>query len=295
MPVRGVRSCGALVACLVLWAGDSTLAAQLWTGNAGPITDRTEASAGAPGASAPSPAPVSLGYGPHAQPEIESRPLGGASPKRPAGEAKPLASDPAARSGASRGGVLWPLAGVLALVVIAAGAARALARRSGGLGAALGAGGRSPAGVLEILGRYPVGRGATLVLLKLDRRVLLLSQAGGGRLGAGAGFSTLCEVTDPEEVASILVKARDADGDSMAERFRSLLTRFDGDMSRADPGGESVPSRRVVGSSAGDRAELWEERSAAIPVVDLTGRPGSGGSMSMLRKRLASLGGRGAA
>jgi hypothetical protein len=276
VPVRGVKSCGVWAAFVMVLAGASVTSAQL---GARTTTD---------------PAPVSLGYGPHAPTEIESRPLGGAPPKQ-AVEAKPLASDPAAKSGAGRGGVLWPLAGVLTLVVIAGAGARALARRSGGLGAALGAGGRAPAGVLEILGRYPAARGATLVLLKLDRRVLLLSQSAGGRLGAGAGFSTLCEVTDPEEVASILVKTRDADGDSMAERFRSLLTRFDGDMSRADAGGESTPSRRVVGSSAGDRAELWDERTGAIPVVDLTARPGPGGSMSMLRKRLASLGGRGAA
>ena len=43
------------------------------------------------------------------------------------------------------------------------------------------------------------------------------------------------EITDPEEVASILVKSRDAEGDTMSERFRSLLTRFDRGMDTAEP------------------------------------------------------------
>jgi hypothetical protein len=145
--------------------------------------------------------------------------------------------------------------------------------------------------VLEVLGRYPVGRGTTLVLLKLDRRVLLMSQSAGGRLGAGAGFTTLCEVTDPEEVASILVKTRDEEGSSMAERFRTLLKRSDAEISRAEA--EVIGNRAAVQSGAGDRAELWSERRPPIPVVDVTIGPDTGASA--LRKRLAALGGKGAA
>jgi hypothetical protein len=160
------------------------------------------------------------------------------------------------------------LAGVVTLALIAGVVLRSVAQRQSGLRAALGAGGKSPAGVLEVLGRYPVARGATLVLLKLDRRVLLLSQTAGGRLGwtggsGGAAFSTLCEVIDPDEVASILVKTRDADGESMAERFRTLLTGFDRGM--------DAPSAGGVG----------------IPVVDLTRR--EAGPVSALRRRLDSI------
>jgi hypothetical protein len=110
-----------------------------------------------------------------------------------------------------------------------------------GLAASLGATGRSPAGLLEILGRYPVGSGSTLVLLKLDRRVLLLSQQRSGRVGlrsGAAGFTPLCEVTDPDEVASILAKARDAEGESISARFRTLLTSFE-----AAPGDQQAPAR----------------------------------------------------
>lgn len=178
-----------------------------------------------------------------------------------------------------------------AVVALAAGAGwvvRSMARRNGGLRSALGAGGRAPAGILEILGRYPVSRGATLILLKLDRRILLLSQTSGGRLGAGA-FSTLSEITDPEEVASILVKTRDAEGDSMAERFRSMLGRYDRDMETAVTGAAS--GRRVQTGESGDSAEVWDISRGSIPIVDLTRQPGPAehGGAASLRRRLAAL------
>lgn len=184
-----------------------------------------------------------------------------------------------ATDGAPAGGRGWAvntglsLAGVLGVIFAVAALVRAAAKGQTGLRAALGPGGRAPAGVLEVLGRYPVARGSTLVLLKLDRRVLLLSQSSAGRIGAGASFNTLCEITDPEEVASILVRTRDAESESMSERFRTMLTAFDRSM--ADAQGDGEPGRRVSGAPGGDRVELWDDRSG-IPVVDLTRRPGDG-------------------
>lgn len=160
-------------------------------------------------------------------------------------EHKPLGPVPAASTpdGASQppatnagfGRTALALGGVLALVIACGWAARAVARKAGGGGgilSALGPGGRSPSGVLEVLGRFPVGRGSTLVLLKMDRRVLLLNH-NTSRMGGGA-MNTLCEVTDPEEVASLLLRTRDADGDTLARRFQGLLAKEEGLMSRED-------------------------------------------------------------
>lgn len=85
---------------------------------------------------------------------------------------------------------------------------------------------RAPAGILEILGRYPLSRTQTLILLKVDRRVLLLSQTRTGRLGA-TQLSTLCELGDPEDVASILTKVNEADRDSLSGRFSAVLRSLD--------------------------------------------------------------------
>lgn len=158
----------------------------------------------------------------------------GASPALRSNELKPLG--PAARAeradkAAPGERPLWSqslqtgaaLATVLALVWGGARLARRLSMRGGGgLLAALGPGGRAPSGVLEVLGRFPAGRGTTLVLLKLDRRVLLVCQTHGR---GNAGMSTLCEVTDPDEVAGLLLRTRDEAGETIATRFREHLER----------------------------------------------------------------------
>ncbi len=112
-----------------------------------------------------------------------------------------------------------------AILLIGAGV-RKIARAKGGLLAELGAGGKAPAGVLEVLGRYPISRSSMLVLLKLDRRILLTCQTQ-GRRGAATGMSMLCEITDPEEVASILLKTREEEGDSLAKKFEAMLAKED--------------------------------------------------------------------
>ena len=125
----------------------------------------------------------------------------------------------------------FALLAVLAVLgVLVVGLRSVAAKRGGGLN------GRapSPAGVLEILGRYPVGRGVSLILLRLDRRVLLISQSSGGRFSGGT-MTTLAELAEPEDVASILTKVRDADGDSLAERFRTMLSTFDTSHENAVP------------------------------------------------------------
>lgn len=221
------------------------------------------------------------GSSPLVVPEAE-RPLGvpsgsGSLASRDArSSARPAGSEPGA--GGSFVRTTLALLFVVGLMVALGAALRFFARARGGLLGSLGPGGPSPSGVLEILGRYPVGRGQSLVLLKLDRRVLLLSQGSGGRLGGGGGgggFRTLCEITDSEEVASILVKSRDAAGDSMSERFRTLLSRFD--RAGHDPAENPVedPSeepggRRLVAAESGDRTELWDEALAPMPVVEIS-------------------------
>jgi len=122
----------------------------------------------------------------------------------------------------------WKTAGAMAIVIGLMLGLWAIFKRwalnHGGFGALSTGRNRAPAGLLEILGRYPVSRGQTLMLLKLDRRVLLVSQSSSAR---STSMTTLCEMTDPEEVASILLRAADADGRSMASRFSHLISGFE--------------------------------------------------------------------
>jgi len=136
------------------------------------------------------------------------------------------------------------LALVVALMVGLSCLLRRAARTGGGVMTTLGPGGRAPSGVLSVLGRFPVGHGQQLVLLKVDRRVLLLAQQVGGRRRAGGpGFSTLCEFSDPEEVASLLIKTQDEQQRSIAARFHDVLARHDGRFAQQgdDPGAAPEP------------------------------------------------------
>lgn len=160
-----------------------------------------------------------------AQPgDRSARPLGAPRDAERAGSV-PAAIAPGAGGTLRTAGAL---ALVLGVIFVGAQVFKRTVAKSPSLAAAMGASGKAPAGILEILGRYPVGRGATLVLLRIDRRILLLSQtaSAGGRgiiRASGTSLGTLCEITDADEVASLLAKARDDDGESLAAKFQSIL------------------------------------------------------------------------
>jgi len=177
----------------------------------------------------PAPAVADAAPADAAVPVRERLPLGAAPSPAGAGAGR------GEHAGASRGGGIlshWlvrtvgALSVVIALIFISRRVLMKLSSAAGGLPGQFGAGGRAPSGLVEIIGRYPVARGHTLVLLRLDRRLLLLGHS-------GEGFTTLSELTDPDEVASILIKARDEEGESMAARFGALLRGMERDPSVA--------------------------------------------------------------
>lgn len=172
---------------------------------------------------------------------------------------------------------------VLGLIVGLRFALKRAARGGGGVAGQLGAGGRAPSGVLSVLGRYPVARGQMLVLLQLDRRILLVSQS-------GAGFQTLCEITDPEEVASLLVRTRDEEGDSLAGRFRTLLRRFerDPDIGAVDVEEIEVPSSGARQATYGD-VFAESERIGSDAPTRRRAEPEGMDAVASLRRRLDSM------
>lgn len=179
--------------------------------------------------------------------ERSSLPLGGVPDAAAGGEGL---RGGASESGGRAGGLaraVWPLAVVVSLIGVLAWGGRAYAKSRGGLMLSMTAGGRAPAGILTVLGRYPIGRGQTLVLLRCDTRVLLLHQTGGSKGEA----STLAEFKDPEEVASLVRKADTEDGTGPGARFASMLGVARGTLetkpeAEANPG----PTPRVDGSDA---------------------------------------------
>lgn len=210
--------------------------------------------------------------------DLKPRPLGGdASSKRQAA----TAPDEKGKSGGGGGGVLSnpivrtsvALSGVLVLIVGLAMVARAVARKNGSLAVALG-GARAPAGIVEVLGRYPLSRGQSLLLIKLDRRILLIGQSHARRRGGAGSLATLADVSDAEDVASILLRVQDAEGEATAAKFRSLLERFDREQDvevedvRGAARGSRLRGTRGAGES-GDKVELWDDAPSGLRLADI--------------------------
>lgn len=204
----------------------------------------------------------------------ESKPLL-AAPRsaRPAvveGAASPVESS----SAGSWTRVLAALGVVIALIfVVRFVVKRAVATT--GLRGQFGAAGRAPSGVLEVLGRYPISRGQSLVLLRVDQRVLLLSQSGGG-------FRTLAHFDEPTDVASLLMKTRDEESESLSGRFKHMLSAFERDPSMTK-GVEHVDLTR--------RAPIVNRAAAMVKVKPGAQRVATPpAAHQAIRQRLASLG-----
>jgi flagellar biogenesis protein FliO len=215
-----------------------------------PRPETPEARPNEPGGAGAAPGPLTL-------PPQESRGLG-----EPVG----LLSLPDDRSRASAGAParrLEPRVGEIARVgsALAAVIGLLLLLRLGlrRLGGPLAGGGR-PAGVLEVLARYPIARAQQIVLLKLCGRIVLLHQT-------RTGLTPLSEVSDPNEVAALLARVESGGRDG-AGGFPSLLDRL-------------LARRRAphdeFARALGRKSELEEK-----VVVDLTRRP---------RRRRAARGG----
>lgn len=179
-------------------------------------------------------------------PASERLPLG--APPRPAAmeQAEPSrvwrAIDPRQSELVRVGGAL---AVVLLLLLVLRGLLRAGGRRA--------VGGR-PSGVLEVLGRYPVGRSQSLVLLKLGGRLLLVHQT-------RTGMSPISEVSEPQEVAALLGRV-EAAGRARGSGFHGLLKRL-----TRRPAGEAFPLVADAPVARGGLAVSGER-----VVVDLTRR-----------------------
>lgn len=151
------------------------------------------------------------------------------APAQQASETLPLGA-PMARGGGAEilggsGSITTTLASLLAvvgLIVILAAIYKWMSAKAGGLAGQIGAAGKSPSGLVSVLARYPLGRGQTLVLLKLDRRVLLLCQSTSGRVRGGVTTRTLSEIADPEEVASIIAKAEGTGFEGVLRGYESM-------------------------------------------------------------------------
>jgi len=208
-----------------------------------------------------------------ASPESESRPIGTPGAPAAAGTAAGPGSPSTLRTVASLGVVVG-------LIVAAGLGLRVLTRV--GVGKTLGAGAGSPSGVVEVLARYPGGRGLTLVVLKVDRRVLLLGQVA-STTGRVDSVTTLTTFDDATDVASLLMKTQDEQGQSLSAKFREVLSGFHGPRGGAAAHDDDDGVRSSSRSEDGDEVSLIDEHAGA----------GAGGeakaSLGAFRRSVSSL------
>jgi flagellar biogenesis protein FliO len=221
-----------------------------------------------------------------AKPPQESRPIAPPSVTNKS-STEPIAKAAPAEGGVSMTRMIVSLSAVLALIVLVAGIVKKVSRSSGSLAASIGAGGRAPSGVLQVLGRYPVGGGCTIVLLKVDRRVLVVSQTrvpGLTRIGGGAmQWTTLSEITDPAEVASLVGKTIESERTNPSACFEAAMEQA---QTQEPPRqAQPTPVRRALETIAGltpARRAVAESPRPAAPQADVD-------PVVALRRRLAEM------
>src|SRR5262249_58619322 len=75
----------------------------------------------------------------------------------------------------------------------------------------------------------------------------------------GGGMTTLWKITNPKEVASLLLKTRDEEGDTMARRFQSVLRGEEQNAAEVlDP---SAATRSAAAITGPDSFELTQARA----------------------------------
>jgi flagellar biogenesis protein FliO len=165
-------------------------------------------------------------------------------------------------------GELVRIGGGLAIVIGLIFVTRLAVRR---MAPTMGTAGR-PSGVLEVLARYPVGRGQHLVVLKLARRILLVHQA-------GTSMTTLSEISEPDEVAQVLGRLEAGANRATKAGFNAMLKRFEHD--------HEAP--RTPRSNVSGRGAAAVQDSTPVfggEIVDLT-QPSTNGLRRMLARRTA--------
>jgi flagellar biogenesis protein FliO len=143
-------------------------------------------------------------------PDIEKKPLGLVSKQAAAQEG-------AAQGDGGRYGWMVKTVGALVLVLCLIFAAKAaLGRMTGSVSSS----GFNPA--VEVLSRVAIAPRNHILLIRLGKRVLVLSDS-------SAGLRKLADVSDPDEVAGLLASVSVAKPNSISHGFSQLLRRFNSD------------------------------------------------------------------
>lgn len=148
-------------------------------------------------------------------------------------------------------GSIWSTLGALALVVVLILLAGRLWKKHGHR-----LNGGLPGEAVQVLGRAPLGRQQTILLVRLGSRILVVGSS-------PEGLSTLAEITDPVEVDFLAGMSSSSEGTGAARTFRELLRNGDpfqeGASSNRPPAGDYASRDRGLHTPVPDRSHAASE------------------------------------
>ncbi|MBL9147177.1 MAG: FliO/MopB family protein [Phycisphaerae bacterium] len=216
------------------------------TANAPLTADAPAPAKPAPTAATPSPAPRPIALPASASRNEESAARAGNDEARPIAKPSGNFTGDAIRTGLA-------LVGVLVLIFVF----RWVLRRVGDPLAA-----RRPSGVVQVLSRFPLAKGQTILLLEVGRRVLCVHQS-------ATGAATLCAFDDLTEIADL--KARIEAGSSERAAFERQLVHS---LERERPAVANAPRELLLESAETVDLTKRRGRAAATASRGVAGRIG---------------------
>jgi flagellar biogenesis protein FliO len=114
---------------------------------------------------------------------------------------------------------------------------------------------RGQSRVVEVLSRSPLAPKQQVMLLRVGRRVIVVGDS-------GTQMNTLCEISDPDEVAGLVGQLRE-EKTAAAAAFSSLFGRFNRRF--------GVDEQRIESDAASELRDEPEETAASSPQGELDG------------------------
>lgn len=124
---------------------------------------------------------------------------------------------------------------------------------------------------VHVLSRSPISPRQQLVILRVGKRLLVVADG-------GAQMNTLSEITDPDEVATLIGQVQDDHTDRASKVFGKVFNRMRG---KYDAEEESHEDESIVGLTAGVQKKLFEpdeeeDPAAHDPAISATRKELSG-------------------
>jgi len=187
----------------------------------------TVAAASAPGGGAPATLPAAAPVGPY-----EDQPLGGNR------EVAPPKNQPATSSLTTEAAGWARLVLSLAIVLGLIFALRPVVRRIMGAAAP-----NRTSRAIQVVSMHPIAPRQQLMLVRVGKRLVLVGNS-------GTAMNALCELTDPDEIASLLGQLSAEKPGTGSRSFGKMLGRAGRREERADPGVSATDDETQVGDDA---------------------------------------------